>query len=242
LISEFMARKIRARVRDKALAEKLVPTNHGFGTRRVPLETGYYEVYNQPNVELVDLRETPIERITDTGVRTRAADYAFDIIVYATGFDPVTGSFDRIEIRGGGGRTLRTKWADGPHTYLGLSVAGFPNMLTLVGPHNSATFCNIPRCIEQNVDWVTGLLRYMRTHGHARVEATPAAEAEWTAHVHDTAARMLFTEVDSWFMGINTNVPGKQKRTFLLYAGGAPAYREKCDGVAAHAYRGFAFQ
>jgi cation diffusion facilitator CzcD-associated flavoprotein CzcO len=185
------------------------------------------------------VRETPIERITETGIRTSDADYAYDVIVYATGFDPVTGSFDRIDIRGRGGRTLREKWSDGPHTYLGLSVEGFPNMLTLVGPHNSATFCNIPRCIEQNVDWVAGLLRHMQAHGYVRVEPTARAEAEWTAHVYDTAKKMLFAEVDSWFMGINTNVPGKQKRTFLLYAGGGPAYREKCDEVAADGYRGF---
>jgi cation diffusion facilitator CzcD-associated flavoprotein CzcO len=239
LMSEFMARKIRERVQDPAVAEKLIPKNHGFGTRRVPLETNYYEVYNQPNVRLVDVRETPIERITETGIRTSDADYAFDVIVYATGFDPVTGSFDRIDIRGRGGRTLREKWSDGPHTYLGLSVEGFPNMLTLVGPHNSATFCNIPRCIEQNVDWVAGLLRHMQAHGYVRVEPTARAETEWTAHVYDTAKKMLFAEVDSWFMGINTNVPGKQKRTFLLYAGGGPAYREKCDEVAADGYRGF---
>ena len=158
-ITDFMRRKIRQRVRDPALAEKLIPTNHGFGTRRVPLESGYYEVYNQPNVSLVDLRQTPIERITPSGIRTSDAEYEFDMIIYATGFDAITGAFDRIDIRGRGGLRLKEKWADGPRTYLGLQIAGFPNMLTLVGPHNAATFCNIPRCIEQNVDWVTDLLR-----------------------------------------------------------------------------------
>ena len=241
-ITEFMRRKIRERVKDPALAEKLIPTNHGFGTRRVPLESGYYEVYNQPNVRLVDLRETPIERITPLGVKTTGTEHTFDMIVYATGFDAITGAFDRIDIRGRGGRRLRDKWADGPRTYLGLQVEGFPNLLTLVGPHNAATFCNIPRCIEQNVDWVTALLAHMRAHGHTRVEPTPEAEREWLEHVHETGRRMLFTRVDSWMMGINRNVPGKDRRTFIVYAGGAPRYREKCDEVVAAGYAGFTFR
>ena len=238
-LSEFMRRKIRSRVNDPALAEKLIPTNHGFGTRRVPLESGYYEVFNQPNVDLVDIRETPIERITETGIKTAEASYAFDMIVYATGFDAITGAFDRIEIRGRGGQKLKDKWADGPRTYLGLQSAGFPNMLTLVGPHNAATFCNIPRCIEQNVDWVTDLLRHMTSKGLTRIEATKEAEDAWTQHVHDTAQRMLLMQADSWMTGINKNVPGRNKRTFMAYAGGAPRYREKCEEVAAAGYEGF---
>ncbi len=241
-ITDFMRRKIRERVRDPKTAEKLIPTNHGFGTRRVPLESGYYEVFNQGNVRLVDLRETPIERITPAGIKTTGAEHAVDMIVYATGFDAITGAFDRIEFRGVGGRRLRDKWAEGPRTYLGLQIEGFPNLFTLVGPHNAATFCNIPRCIEQNVDWVTALIRHMREKGHTRVEPTAGAEREWTQHVLDTGRRMLFTQVDSWMMGINSNVPGKQTRTFIVYAGGAPKYREKCDEVAAAAYVGFAFR
>src|SRR5262249_3685586 len=163
--------------RDPAVAKRLIPTNHGFGTRRVPLESGYYEVFNRDNVKLVDLRETPIERITSVGVKTSDAEYHVDTLIYATGFDAITGSFDRIDIRGRAGQRLKDKWADGPRTYLGLQIAGFPNLLTLVGPHNAATFCNIPRCIEQNVDWVTDLLRYMRERRLTRVEAGPAAEA-----------------------------------------------------------------
>ncbi|HKW92268.1 MAG TPA: NAD(P)/FAD-dependent oxidoreductase [Methylomirabilota bacterium] len=241
-ITEFMRRKIRERVRDPQVAETLIPKNHGFGTRRVPLESGYYEVFNQPNVRLVDLRETPIERITPAGVKTAAAEHALDMIIYATGFDAITGAFDRIEFRGRGGRRLKDKWADGPRTYLGLQIEGFPNLFTLVGPHNAATFCNIPRCIEQNVEWVTALIRRMREKGHTRVEATVEAEREWTQHVLDTGRRMLFTEVDSWMMGINSNLPGKQKRTFVVYAGGAPKYRERCDEVATGGYVGFTFQ
>jgi len=238
-ISAFMRNKIRQRVKNPAVAEKLIPKDHGFGTRRVPLETNYYEVYNQDNVRLVDVRETPIERITASGIKTRDAEYAFDMIIYATGFDAITGAFDRIDIRGVHGQTLKDKWADGPRTYLGLQSAGFPNLLTLVGPHNAATFCNIPRCIEQNVEWVTDLLHYMRNHNHTCVVPTIEAEDAWTEHVYEAAARLLFTQVDSWFTGINTNLPGKQKRTFMLYAGGAPAYRKKCDEVAANGYEGF---
>ena len=238
-ISAFMRRKIRQRVRDPALAEKLIPTNHGFGTRRVPLESGYYEVYNQPNVSLVDLRQTPIERITPHGIATSAAAYEFDMIIYATGFDAITGAFDRIDIRGCAGQRLKEKWADGPRTYLGLQSAGFPNMLTLVGPHNAATFCNIPRCIEQNVDWVTALLHYMGEKGFTRVEPSEAAEVAWTQHVHESAARLLLMEIDSWMTGVNRNVPGRHKRTFMAYAGGAPKYRERCNEIAAKGYEGF---
>ena len=241
-VTAFMRRKIRERVKDPVVAATLTPTNHGFGTRRVPLESGYYEVYNQPNVRLIDLRETPIERITPAGVKTSAEEHAAAMIVYATGFDAVTGAFDRIDIRGRDGQRLRDKWAEGPRTYLGLQIVGFPNLFTLVGPHNAATFCNIPRCIEQNVDWVSALLAHMRARGLRRVEPTAAAEADWLEHVHDTGRRMLFTQVDSWMMGINSNVAGRQKRTFIVYAGGAPKYREKCDESAAAGYAGFEFR
>jgi cation diffusion facilitator CzcD-associated flavoprotein CzcO len=238
-ISAFVKRKIRERVKDPAVAEKLTPDNHGFGTRRVPLETGYYEAYNQDNVLLVDVRETPIEKITSKGIKTSDQEYEFDMIIYATGFDAVTGAFDRIDIRGRDGLKLKDKWDGGPKTMLGLNIAGFPNLLTLVGPHNAASFCNIPRCIEQNVEWVTDFLRHMQDHGYERFEATPDAEHAWTEHVRETGERMLFTKVDSWFMGINSNLPGKQTRTFLTYAAGAPRYREMCDDVAARDYEGF---
>jgi cation diffusion facilitator CzcD-associated flavoprotein CzcO len=237
--AEFVRNKIRERVKDPKVAEKLVPKDHPFGTKRVPLESGYYEVYNRDNVVLVDLHETPIERITPKGIKTSAAEYECDVIIFATGFDAVTGAFNRIDIRGVGGQALKDKWADGPHTYLGIQSAGFPNLFTLVGPHNGATFCNIPRCIEQNVEWVTECIRYMREHNYERIEATVAAEDAWTEHVAETAARTLLPLADSWFMGANT--PGK-KRTFLLYAGGSPAYRHKCEEVAAKGYEGFLLQ
>ena len=237
-ITEFVREKIRSRVRDPLVADRLVPRDHGFGTRRVPLETGYYEVFNQENVALVDLRETPIERIVAAGVQTSARVHELDLIVYATGFDAITGAFDRIDIRGAGGCRLREKWRDGPRTYLGIQTAGFPNFFTLVGPHNAATFCNIPRCIEQNVEWVTDALTHLRASGRQRMEATESAEAEWTEHVYAVANLTLLPTADSWFMGVNRNLPEK-KRTFLAYAGGAPLYRARCDAVAAAGYEGF---
>jgi cation diffusion facilitator CzcD-associated flavoprotein CzcO len=238
LFSDFVARKIRQRVKDPATAEKLIPKCHGFGTRRVPQETGYYEAYNLPHVELVDTRATPIERITETGVRTSDAERGFDMIIYATGFDAITGAFDRIEFRGTGGQRLKDHWADGPKTYLGLMSAGFPNMLTIVGPHNASTRCNIPRCIEQNVDWATGLMRAARDRGITRFEATPEAEAEWSRHIEELADGMLYTQVDSWATGVNSNVEGRNVRRILQYQGGAPAYRARCDEVAATGYAG----
>ena len=240
-ISAFIKKKIRERVKDPLVAEKLIPFDHGFGTRRLPLESGYYEVYNQNNVKLVDLRETPIERIIAKGIKTSDRDYEFDYIIYATGFDAVLGAFNRIDFRGANGATLKDKWADGPRTFLGMQVEGFPNMFTLVGPHNAATFCNIPRCIEQNVEWVTELFRHMKAEGHASVDVKKEAEDEWTMHVHETSERMLFTKVDSWFMGINPNLKGRNTRKFLLYAAGAPQYNEMCEEVAASGYKGLTF-
>jgi cation diffusion facilitator CzcD-associated flavoprotein CzcO len=233
-VSDFVARKIRQRVKDPAVAEKLIPKNHGFGTRRVPLETRYYEAYNQPNIRLVDITETPIERITPKGLKTSDAEYEFDIIVYATGFDAITGSFDRIDIRGAGGQRLKDKWANGPQTFLGVQVEGFPNMFMLMGPHTALG--NIPRSIEYNVDWVTGLLRHMRQHDLSRADVRPEAVAAWTDHVKALGEGLLSNEVNSWMTGINTNVEGKQTRIIARYSGSAPAYRARCDEVAAKGY------
>jgi cation diffusion facilitator CzcD-associated flavoprotein CzcO len=235
LISDFVARKIRQRVKDQAVAEKLIPKNHGFGTRRVPLETRYYEVYNQPNVLLVDIKETPIERITPKGIKTGDTEYEFDIIIYATGFDAITGSFDRIDFRGVDGLRLQDKWKNGPQTYLGVLVEDFPNMMMLMGPHTALG--NIPRSIEYNVDWVTGLVRYAREHNLTRVEATEAGVASWTDHVKALGVGLLSNEVNSWMTGINTNVEGKQTRIIARYSGSAPAYRARCDQVAANGYQ-----
>jgi cation diffusion facilitator CzcD-associated flavoprotein CzcO len=234
-ISNFVARKIRERVKDQAVADKLIPKNHGFGTRRVPLETKYYEVYNQPNVRLIDINETPIEQITPTGIKTSAAAYEFDIIIYATGFDAITGSFDRIDFRGADGVRLKDKWQGGPQTYLGILVEGFPNMMMLMGPHTALG--NIPRSIEYSVEWVTGLIGYACQHGLTRVAATPAGVASWTDHVKALGVGLLSNEVNSWMTGINSNVDGKQVRTVARYSGSAPAYRARCDEVAAAGYR-----
>ncbi len=233
-ISDFVARKIRQRVKDPKTAEKLIPKNHGFGTRRLPLETLYYEVYNRDNVELVDLTETPIARITPEGIRTSARDYQFDIIIYATGFDAITGSFDKIDFRGVQGMRLRDKWKSGPQTYLGLMVDGFPNMMMLMGPHTALG--NIPRSIEYSVDWVTGLIRFAREKNLTRLEATSAGVASWTEHVKALGVGLLSNEVNSWMTGINSNVEGKQTRIVARYSGSAPAYRARCDEVAAKGY------
>jgi cation diffusion facilitator CzcD-associated flavoprotein CzcO len=231
IVSAFVREKIRERVKDPAVADKLVPTDHPFGTKRVPLESGYYEAFNR-----VDIKKHPIQRITETGLETSERSYDVDIIVYATGFDAVTGAFGRITIRGRNGELLKDKWAEGPQTLLGLQIAGFPNLFTIVGPHNSAAFCNIPRCIEQNVDWVCSAIAHLRTVRRNSIEATLEAESEWTAHVNEQVGQMLIGQTDSWFMG--SNIPGK-KRGFLAYFGGAPAYRLRCAQSVANGYEGF---
>lgn len=235
LASEFIARKIRQRVKDPAIAEKLIPKNHGLGTRRVPLETGYYEVYNQPNVELVDINETPIERITPNGIKTSDREREFDIIIYATGFDAITGAFDRIDISGVDGVRLKDVWQDGPQTYLGVLVEGFPNMLMTMGPH--AGLGNYTRTAEYSVEWVTGLVRFATERGLTRIEATPAGVDEWTAHVLALGEGQLMNEIGSWMTGVNRNVEGKQRPRIMRYSGGHPAYREHCDAIAAAGYR-----
>ncbi|MBI5616629.1 MAG: NAD(P)/FAD-dependent oxidoreductase [Gammaproteobacteria bacterium] len=240
LVSDFVARKVRQRVKDPAIAEKLIPKDHGFGTRRVPLETNYYEAYNQPNVHLIDAKADPIQQINSAGLRTASRQYDLDMIIYATGFDAVRGALDRIDIRGRGGRSLKDKWQEGPVTYLGLQYAGFPNLLALVGPQSGATFCNIPRCAEPQIRWVTDLLKHMKEHGLKSVEATEQAETEWTDHVAELVSHMLFaTAKNGWFFGGNT--PGRKvsARTFVAYTGGNPAYRERCNAVAANGYTGF---
>jgi cation diffusion facilitator CzcD-associated flavoprotein CzcO len=234
VISDFVARKIRQRVKDPRVAEKLIPKNHGFGTRRLPLETFYYEVYNRDNVELVDITETPIARITPKGIQTSDREYEFDIIIYATGFDAITGSFDRIDLRGTDGARLKDKWKRGPQTFLGVLVDGLPNMMMLMGPHTALG--NIPRSIEYNVDWVTGLIRYAQDNNLTRVEATASGVAAWTDHVKALGVGLLSNEVNSWMTGINSNVEGKQTRIVARYSGSAPAYRARCDEVAAKGY------
>ena len=236
-IAEFVRNKIRERVTDPKIAALLTPTDHAFGTKRVPLESGYFEAFNRDNVVLVDTRATPIERITARGVKTSAGEYPVDIIIFATGFDAATGAHNRIDIRGQDGQSLKEKWASGPRTLLGMQTVGFPNMFIVGGgPHNSASFCNVPRCLEQNVEWVAEAIAYLRAKGITYIAATPEAEAAWVEHVDETVAGTLIPETASWFMG--ANIPGK-KRGFLLYAGGLPTFRRKCAEVAAAGYAGF---
>ena len=235
-ISAFVADKIRQRVKNPAIAEKLIPKNHGFGTRRVPMETKYFEVYNQDNVELLDIIETPIERITATGIKTRDTERDFDIIIYATGFDAITGAFDRIDIRGTNGVTLKDRWKAGPETYLGMTVDGFPNMAMLIGPHMALG--NIPRTIEYNVEWVANLLGYTNGHKITRFEPNSADVQSWTAHVKSLAEGNLMFEVNSWRTGVNTHVDGKNVRMISRYSGSAPDWRAACTAVADSKYVG----
>jgi cation diffusion facilitator CzcD-associated flavoprotein CzcO len=235
LFSDFVAEKIRGRVKDPRIAELLIPKDHGFGTRRVPQETHYYEVYNQPNVELVSILETPIERVTPTGLRTTEREFELDIIVYATGFDAITGSFDRIDIRGRDGLRLRERWTGGPATFMGVMIDGFPNLFMVMGPHTALG--NIPRSVEYNVEWIRDLLRYAGERGLTLAEARPEAVDEWTAFVKKKGEGLLANEVDSWMTGVNQNVEGKQVRIIARYSGTAPEYRAWCDRVAADGYR-----
>ncbi|HUF84595.1 MAG TPA: NAD(P)/FAD-dependent oxidoreductase [Acidimicrobiia bacterium] len=237
--SAFVADKIRQRVDDPVTAEKLIPTDHGFGTRRIPMETGYYEAYNRDNVHLVDIGETPIECVTATGVRTTERDHDVDLIVYATGFDAVTGAFDRIELTGVGGRTLREKWADGPVTYLGVQTAGFPNLLMLAGPQAGSGFTNFGRGVEDAVNWTTALLEHLRDHGLSRIDTTEEAEQAWHRHVQDMYDLLLLGKVKSWFTGYNPNIEGRDTIRPVAYNGGAPRYRKRLAEVAERGYEGF---
>jgi cation diffusion facilitator CzcD-associated flavoprotein CzcO len=238
-IAEFVANKIRQRVRDPVLAEKLIPRNHPFGAKRVPMETNYYETFNQDHVRLIDIRETPILRIKPNGIETAAGEFDLDTIVYATGFDGVTGSLDRIDIRGRGGVSLKEVWKDGPVTYLGLQVSGFPNMFTLVGAHNGAAFCNIAVCGGLQVEWVGKMLRDMRNRNLVFSEAQEEAQAKWTDQVYKDFARTLMVEGDAWWVKITNNPDGTQTRRALAYVGGGPEYRKICDRVAYNRYEGF---
>ncbi|PSR80538.1 phenylacetone monooxygenase [Coniella lustricola] len=237
LYSDFQANKIRQRIKDPKLADKLIPKTHGFGTRRVPLESGYYEAFNEPNVRLVDLHEDPIERITTHGIRTQSEDFEFDAIVYATGFDAVTGSFRSVDFQGVNGVKLRDVWSGGIKTFLGLTVKGFPNMFMIMGPHQM--FGNIPRSIEYAVEWTADMIRFAQDHQLQYVEATEKGMMEWTEHVWQCGQGLLANEVDSWMTGVNKNIKEKQERSMTRYNGPAPGYRKRCDEVKARQYADF---
>jgi cation diffusion facilitator CzcD-associated flavoprotein CzcO len=233
--ADFIRSKIREIVNDAAVAEKLCPKDYPYGTKRPPIDTDYYETFNRPNVSLVDVRETPIIEVTPTGLRTAAAHYELDIIVFATGFDAMTGSLLRIDIRGRDGRTLKQAWEAGPVTYLGLQVAGFPNMFIITGPGSPSVLANMPLAIEHHVEWISDCIARVREQGLSRVEATEEAEEAWVEHVRQVADRTLFPLANSWYLG--ANIPGK-KRVFMPYVGGFASYRKRCEQVAANGYEG----
>jgi cyclohexanone monooxygenase len=237
--AEFFREKIRAIVHDPEVAEALVPRDYPLGTKRLCVDTDYYATFNRPNVTLVDIRKSPIEEITAHGLRTQHAEYTVDSLVFAIGFDAMTGALGAIDIRGRGGAALREKWAAGPRTYLGLAVAGFPNLFTITGPGSPSVLSNMIVSIEQHVDWIADCMAHLRARGLRAIEATAEAETAWVAHVNEVGHLTLYPRASSWYMG--ANVPGKP-RVFMPYIGGVGAYRQKCDEVAARQYEGFTLQ
>ena len=233
--AEFVRGKIRDVVDDPEVAALLSPHNV-FGCKRLCVDSNYWQTYNLANVTLVDVSEDPIGRITPAGLRVKGEDYAFDAIVFATGFGAMTGALLKIDIRGVGGRKLTEIWAEGPKTYLGLAMAGFPNMFTVTGPGSPSVLTNMLPSIEQHVNWISDCLDHMRRNGHARINAEQQAEDDWVAHVGETAALSLRATCSSWYVG--ANIPGKP-RVFMPYMGGYPVYLEKCQEVVANGYQGF---
>lgn len=236
MVHEFVAEKIREQVSDPVVADLLTPKDHPFGTKRPCVDTGYYATFNRPNVSLVDIRTDPIVGFTSKGVSTGNQDFEFDAVVLATGFDAMTGAIDRIDLRGVGGRRIKDYWAEGPRTYLGLMVAGFPNMFAVTGPGSPSVLTNMINSIEQHVEWIADCLASLNARQQTSIEASAEAEAAWCRHVAEAAAPTLLPQANSWYMG--ANVPGKP-RMFMPYAGGLNTYAEICRQVAAKGYEGF---
>jgi cation diffusion facilitator CzcD-associated flavoprotein CzcO len=238
--SDFIRRKIKAVVKDAKVAEMLTPRDHGFATKRPPIDTNYFETFNRDNVLLVDLKAEPIVEITETGIKTTEREYDLDIIVFATGFDALTGPLLSLNIKGSKGYELKEAWTTGPRTYLGLQTPHFPNLFTITGPGSPSVLCNMPIAIEQHVDWITDCIRTMRKNGKRRIEAKPDAAERWVEHVNEAAnATLLPMASSSWYLG--ANVPGKP-RVFMPYAGGFARYAGICNEVAEGGYRGFALR
>ena len=235
IATEFIRGKIREQVRDPDLAAQLSPHSY-MGCKRICLDTDYYETFNRPNVTLVDISDAPIEEITRTGLRTGGKDYELDTIVFAIGFDAMTGPLLGIDIRGARGRSLREKWADGPRTYLGVAIEGFPNLFTVTGPTSPSVLTSMVPTIEQHVEWISDCIAHARACDRPRIEATREAEDAWMAHHEEVAAETLFPSCNSWYVG--ANVPGKP-RTVTPYTGGFATYIEKCEAVVANGYEGF---
>ena len=234
--AEFIRSKIRGIVKDPETRENLLPTDHPFGSKRTLIDTNYFETYNRENVELVDIRHSPIQEITPKGICTEDEEFEFDIIVFATGFDAMTGTFFKMDIRGRNDMSLKEKWSEGPKTYLGLQVAGFPNMFMITGPGSPSVLSNMPVSIEQHIEWISDFLDYLHEHGIETAEAEPDAETAWVSHVNEVAEPTMFMLANSWYLG--ANIPGKP-RVFMPYAGGVGAYREKCAEIAYNGYEGF---
>ncbi|PZC48031.1 MAG: cyclohexanone monooxygenase [Chloroflexi bacterium] len=233
--AEYVKAKIREIVRDPITAKILSP-EITLGCKRMCIDSGYYEAFNRDNVDLVDVGSAPIQRLVADGIQTTDGEYQLDIIVFAMGFDALTGALNAIDIRGRSGMALRDKWADGPRTYLGLASEGFPNMFTITGPGSPSVLSNVLRSIEHHVDWITDCITFIKNSECSEIEANFTAEDEWTQHVEDVAKDTLRYKCDSWYVG--ANIPGK-KRVFLPYSGGLPVYREKCQDVVSKGYEGF---
>ena len=234
--AEYVRSRIRAIVKNPETAEILCPRSYPIGTKRPPIDTDYFETFNRQNVTLVDLRRSPIQAISQTGIRTREAEYALDCIVFATGFDAMTGSLFKLGITGRDGVALAEKWANGPQTYLGIATAGFPNLFMITGPGSPSVLSNMPVSIEQHVEWVADCIQYLRDRQLDSIEATEKAQQDWVVHVNEVAEATLFPQADSWYMG--ANMPGKP-RVFLPYAGGVGVYRQLCAEIAQKGYEGF---
>jgi cation diffusion facilitator CzcD-associated flavoprotein CzcO len=240
LCADYIKRKIRNTVKDPVVAEKLIPKGYPYGTKRQPLDTNYYETFNKDNVLLVDAStDGPIEEITEKGIRAGGNEYEFDIIVFATGFDALTGPLKALNLKGRGGRKLSESWVDGPHTYLGIAIAGFPNFFTITGPQSPSVLSNMPVSIEQHVEWIANCVDTMRKTGKTTIEATQEAQERWVTHVNEVVNTTLMPRANSWYM--SANIAGKP-RAFLPYLDpdGVGGYRKKCNEVAANGYEGFA--
>ena len=234
--AEFVRSKIREKVEDPKLAELLAPKNT-IGCKRLCIDIGYYETFNRSNVELIDVSEEPVEAITENGVRAKGKEYEVDVIVFATGFDAMTGALLKIDIRGRNGLRLQQKWSEGPRSYLGIAMAGFPNLFSITGPGSPSVLTNMLPTIEQHVDWIAGVLEHMRERGLTEIEPEARAEEEWVDHVGELAGRTLRYTCSSWYLGVN--IPGKP-RVFMPYIGGFPRYVERCSEIADKGYEGFA--
>jgi cyclohexanone monooxygenase len=235
--ADFVRGKIREIVADPALAELLCPRGYPFGTKRLCVDTNYFATFNRENVDLIDVGRSPLQEITPRGLRAGGVEYEVDCLVFASGYDAMTGALLRIDLRGRGGVTLAERWADGPRSYLGLATAGFPNLFTVTGPGSPSVLSNMMLSIEQHVDWIADCVGYLCEQGVDAIEAEVEAEDAWVEHVREVAQETLHSRSSTWYLG--SNVPGKP-RVFLPYVGGVGRYRQTCDEVAETGYAGFA--